>query len=84
MRDIKDLISKITGIRDPKENKSIIIETIKEVCSIEVGPKNIDFSGDTLKLNVSGPERNSIFMFQQKILTLLKDRITDRKINRIS
>ncbi len=84
MRDIKDLISKLTGIRDPKENKDIIISVIKSVCGIEISPKNIDFSGESLKLNISGPEKNSIFMFQQKILSLLQEKITDRKITRIS
>jgi hypothetical protein len=84
MKDISELISKLTGIRDPKENKDIVIKVLKDVCGIEVSPKNIDFSGDSLKLNISGPEKNSIFMSQQKILTLLQEKITDRKITRIN
>lgn len=84
MKDIKDLISKLTGIKDPKENKDAVIKTLKEVCGIVVDPKNIIFSGDFLKLNLSGPEKNAIFMSQQKILELLKERITDRKIKRIN
>ena len=84
MKDIKDLILKLTGIKDPIENKNIIISVIKSVCGVEILAKNIDFSGDTLKLNISGPEKNAIFMFQQKILDLLKEKITDRKIIRIS
>ncbi len=84
MRDIKELISKLTGIRDPKENKDIVIKILKDVCGIDINPKKIDFSNDTLKLNISGPEKNAIFMSQQKILALLQERITDRKITRIS
>lgn len=84
MKDISELISKLTGIRDPKENKDIVIKILKDVCGIDIIAKNIDFSNDSLKLNISGPEKNSIFMSQQKILTLLQERITDRKITRIN
>ncbi len=84
MKDIKELISKLTGIRDPKENKDIVIKILKDVCGIDIIAKNIDFSNDSLKLNISGPEKNAIFMSQQKILTLLQERITDRKITRIN
>jgi hypothetical protein len=84
MKDIKELISKLTGIRDPKENKDIVIKILKDVCGIDIIAKNIDFSNDSLKLNISGPEKNAIFMSQQKILTLLQERINDRKITRIN
>jgi hypothetical protein len=84
MKDIKELISKLTGIRDPKENKDIVIKILKDVCGIDIIAKNIDFSNNSLKLNISGPEKNAIFMSQQKILTLLQERITDRKITRIN
>jgi len=84
MKDISELISKLTGIRDPKENKDIVIKILKDVCGIDIIAKNIDFSNDSLKLNISGPEKNAIFMSQQKILTLLQERITDRKITRIN
>ncbi|MEI6490545.1 MAG: hypothetical protein WCO16_02155 [bacterium] len=84
MKDIKELISKLTGIRDPKENKDIVIKILKDVCGIDIIAKNIDFSNDSLKLNISGPEKNAIFISQQKILTLLQERITDRKITRIN
>jgi hypothetical protein len=84
MKDISELISKLTGIRDPKENKDIVIKILKDVCGIDIIAKNIDFSNDSLKLNISGPEKNAIFMSQQKILTLLQERIADRKITRIN
>ena len=84
MKDISELISKLTGIRDPKENKDIVIKILKDVCGIDIIAKNIDFSNDSLKLNISGPEKNAIFISQQKILTLLQERITDRKITRIN
>lgn len=84
MKDISELISKLTGIKDPKENKDIVIKIMKDVCGIEISPKNIDFSGESLKLNISGPEKNAIFMSQQKILALLQERITDRKVTRIN
>lgn len=84
MKDIKDLISKLTGIKDPKENKDVVINTIKSICGLEISPKNIDFSGDSLKLSLSGTEKNTIFMFQQKILSILQEKITDRKITRIN
>lgn len=84
MRDIKELISKLTGIKDPKENKDAVIKILKDICGIEISPKNINFSGDSLKLNISGPEKNAVFMSQQKILSLLQEKITDRKIKRIN
>lgn len=84
MRDIKDLILKLTGIKDPKEDKDVVVNIIKSVCGVGLDVKNIDFYNDSLKLNVSGVEKNTIFMYQQKILELLKERIADRKINRIN
>lgn len=84
MRDIKELISKLTGIKDPKENKDIVTKVLKDICGVDINPKNIDFSGDSLKLNISGPEKNVVFMSQQKVLALLQEKITDRKITRIN
>lgn len=84
MRDIKDLILKLTGIKDPKEDKDVVVGVIKDVCGAVLDVKSIDFSNDSLKLNVSGVEKNTVFMYQQKILELLKVRLPDRKINRIN
>lgn len=83
MKDIKDLISKITGAKDPNEDKKVISDTVKKFCGFEVTYKNIDLLGDMIKLNLPGPEKNTIFMLQDKIITEIQEKIKDRKIVRI-
>lgn len=83
MRDIKDLILKMTGIKDPNEDKQIISDTIKSHCGFSIVHKNIDLAGEIIKLNISGPEKNAIFMMQGKIIKDLQEKIKDRKIIRI-
>jgi len=83
MRDIKDLILKMTGVKDPNDDKKVIAETIQSFCGFLVPHKNIDLAGEIIKLNVSGPEKNSVFMMQGKIIAELQIKIKDRKIVRI-
>ncbi|MEI8061833.1 MAG: hypothetical protein WCG97_00860 [bacterium] len=82
MKDIKELISKIIGIKNPQEDKDFVVSTIKEVCGFIIDSKKIDFSKDSIKLNISSPERNTVFMNQAKILMILSEKLKDRQIKR--
>ena len=83
MKDISELISKLTGLKDPKENKEIIKAILKNTCGVEIKPENISLSDGVLKLNISSVEKNAIFLSQEKILKLLQEEIKDQKITRI-
>ena len=83
MKDIRDLILKISGIPDPRKDKQIIADAVKEFCGFDIDLKKIDFSNDTLKLNISSIEKNSVFMYQQKILERIRGKTKERIIKRI-
>lgn len=84
MKDIKDIISSLKNIHDPKNDKEIVNVLIKEVCGFDIDQKNIDFVGDSLKLKISSPEKNVIFMSQDKILKTVNEKLKDRGIKRIN
>lgn len=83
MKDISEIITDLKKIHDPRKDKEVIVNIIKDTSGVFINQKDIDFVGDFLKLNIKGVEKNTIFMYQNKILILIKEKIKDRIIKRI-
>jgi hypothetical protein len=84
MKDIKDLLNRLPGFREPQKDKKIVAEAIKKHCGFEIDTKKIDFTNKTLRLNISHTEKSLIFMNQSKIIADLKIQIPDRGIEKIN
>jgi len=83
MKNINDLLGDFKNLKDPKDDKVIIQKILKEVGGLDIPLEKIKFAERTLKLNVSGPERTSLFMKQQRLLEEFKKALPSRPIEKI-
>ena len=82
MNNISLFLQKYLSLGFKEEKiKNIIIETIKEVCNVEITKKQIKVTDQNINIEVFGAEKSEIFINKDKITEQIKSKISENGYN---
>ena len=64
------------GFKESK-TKEIIIDSVKEVCFVELNKDQIKIQNENIKIETEGVEKSEIFINKEKILNKIKEKIEE-------
>ncbi len=82
MFDIGKYLGKFKKMSESRDYlRNSVSETIKEICKVEINPKNIDISSGVIRIKEKPIIKSEIFINKTKILSVLEKKIQEKIVD---
>lgn len=83
MRNIGDFLSKFKIIRNPAENRQVIVSVIKEVTGLSISPDTVKIQKRSVFLQIHPAQKNIIYIKKEELLTKIQATLPDLHISSV-
>lgn len=83
MFNLSSLLEKFKYLKDPKENKTIVIRIVSEIAGVTIIEREISMQKNTIYLGASALAKSRIFMNKESILQKITEELPDLYIKEI-
>lgn len=83
MKNIGDFLSKFKIIRNPAENRGVVVSVIKEVTGLSISADNIKIQKGSIFLQIHPAQKNIIYIKKEELLVKVQAALPDLFISSI-